>query len=244
MNRRIFLFSLSALFFIGAAVLIMRFNKPVPSRSGVVASNNSRQPLQQSLVAVPSAPSPVTKRNIPPVTVRDHIRGNTNAPLTIVEYSDLECPNCRKLHPIMNRLIKEDGNKFRWVYRHFPLTYHANAIPEAEASECAGEIGGDKKFWEYIDKIFERTTSNGTGFALDKLAPLAQEIGIDKKTFESCLSSGKYKSAIAQQYPLGLSYGIRGTPTLFVSNNKGISFVIPGVQSYETLKAVIATFSK
>lgn len=245
-------FKIAILFFlvsivIGGALYVSIRPYVVKSNTAPVAVENiQRRVQQQSVTTISPQPSVAGEKkvSIPPVTDADHIRGNKDAMVTFVEYSDLECPNCKRLHPIMKRLTQDYGNDFRWVYRHFPLTYHANAIKEAEASECAAEIGGNEKFWEYIDKIFERTTSNGTGFALEKLTPLAQEVGLDTTAFERCLNSQKYQTSIQQQYPLGLSYGIRGTPTTFVMNTKGQSFMIPGVQSYETLRAVILTLSK
>lgn len=108
----------------------------------------------------------------------DYIRGDKNAPVTMIEYSDLECPFCKSIHPSLVRIMNEYPGKVKWVYRHFPLSFHANAQKEAEAAECIGKLAGADKYWEFIDKVFERTTSNGTGFALTALPTLAGELGI------------------------------------------------------------------
>lgn len=176
---------------------------------------------------------------IKPVTDKDHIRGNKNAKLSLVEYSDLECPFCKSFHSTMQEALKTYGDKVRWVYRHFPLSFHANAQKEAEAAECVAELGGNDKFWKYADTIFERTTSNGTGFALDKLGPLAQEVGVNQAEFQKCLSSGKYTKLVQEQIADGTTGGVTGTPSTFIINAKGNSQIIVGAQPIEALKTAV-----
>src|SRR3989344_4864332 len=95
------------------------------------------------------------------ITSEDHIRGNPNAEVTIVEYSDYECPFCKSFHPTMQRIVDEYGDKVAWVYRHFPLdSIHSKARPEAVAAECAAELGGNDAFWKFTDRFFELTPSN------------------------------------------------------------------------------------
>ena len=190
-------------------------------------------------VATATAPAP----NQPPgppsnvtITLKsdDHIRGDAKAPITLVEYSDLECPFCKRFHPDMQRLMQEYAGKVAWVYRHFPLSFHQNAQKEAEATECAGKLGGNDKFWAYTDKIFERTTSNGTGFALTALVPLAQELGLNEAKFKACLESGEFAAHVQTDIQEGTSFGVNGTPTTFV-NGQPVTGAVP----YEQLKAVV-----
>lgn len=178
-------------------------------------------------------------KNIPPVSDRDHIKGNKDADVTIIEYSDLECPYCKQFHPTLEKALSEYGDKVAWVYRHFPLTFHTNAQQEAEASECAWELGGNEAFWKFADTIFERTTSNGTGFALSKLTPLAGEIGLNTTKFQSCMDSGKYKEYVTNQETEGTTAGVTGTPGSFVINKKGEAWILPGAVPYATLKQTI-----
>ena len=185
----------------------------------------------------PAAETPSGK--IKPVTDKDHIRGNKNAKLTLVEYSDLECPFCKRFHPTMQELLKTYGDKIRWVYRHFPLSFHANAQKEAEATECVAELGGNDKFWEFTDKIFERTEANGTGFALDKLGPLASELGVNQAEFQTCLDSGKYEKLVKDQIEDGSTGGVSGTPATFVIDSKGNSQIVVGAQPIEAFKTII-----
>lgn len=176
---------------------------------------------------------------IKPVTSSDHIRGNTDAKVTLVVYSDFECPFCQRFHPVTQELLKTYGDKIRLVYRHFPLSFHANAQKEAEASECIAELGENDKFWTFADTIFERTTANGTGFALDKLGPLAAELGVSEREFQTCLDSGKYEKLVKDQIADGTKGGVSGTPSTFIINPKGETQILVGAQPIETFKTEI-----
>jgi len=190
---------------------------------------------------VPSAePTPEAPAGaIPPLTAEDHIRGDAGAKLTWIEYSDFECPFCKRFHPTMLKMLEEFKGKIKFVYRHYPLSFHANAEKEAEASECAAELGGNKAFWAYVDKIFERTTANGTGFALGDLAPLAKELGLNSAKFQSCLDSGKYAAKVQQQQSGGQAAGVNGTPGSFLIGRDGKAQLISGAVPYEQVKAAI-----
>jgi len=179
--------------------------------------------------------------NVKPVSkTNDHIFGNKDADISLIEYSDFECPFCKTFHPIAKQIIDNYGGKVNWVYRHYPLGFHQNARKEAEASECANELGGNDKFWEYTNKIYERTTSNGTGFALDQLVPLAKELGLNEEKFKACLDSGKYADHIQQDMSEGSAAGVSGTPGNIVINNKtGKAVLKSGALPFETFKAII-----
>lgn len=164
--------------------------------------------------AAPTAPSGPVK----PVDEKtDHIKGPKNAKVTLIEYSDFECPFCKRHFDTMNQVMKQYPNDVRLVFRNYPLSFHQNAVKEAEAAECAAEIGGNDAYWKYHDKIFSQTTSNGTGFALDKLVPTAKEIGLDEAKFKTCLDSDKYAAKINQQEQEGSAAGVQGTPGTFVN---------------------------
>lgn len=151
---------------------------------------------------------------------RDHIYGNPEAKISLIEYSDFECPFCKRFHPTAKGIVKAYKGKVNWVYRHFPLGFHnPGAQKEAEASECANELGGNDAFWQYTDLIYARTKSNGRGFPLDQLAPLAEEIGLDKTKFQRCLNSGKFKERVLADFREGTSIGITGTPGNILLNN-------------------------
>jgi len=143
----------------------------------------------------------------------DHILGNPDAMIVMVEYSDLECPFCKTFHKTMQTIMSQygkDGN-VAWVYRHFPLDIHPKAPKEAEATECANELGGNEKFWAYVDKIFEITPSNNQ---LDpaRLQEIAENVGLSKNRFETCLNGGKYAEKVKNDYNDGIKAGVSGTP--------------------------------
>lgn len=181
-----------------------------------------------------------TVGDVPKITERDYAKGNRKADIALIEYSDLECPFCKRFHPTMEQVVKEYGNKVQWVYRHFPLDFHVNAQKEAEASECAGELGGNDAFWKFVDAVNERTTSNGTGFALDKLVPLAKELGLPEAKFQQCLDGGKYTQYVKDSTAGGQRAGVSGTPGTIIMNLKsGKSKLIPGALPYEQVKPMI-----
>lgn len=195
-------------------------------------------PAQQGLPAQAGDKSASEERNAagagPEVTADDYIRGNPSAPITIVEYSDLECPFCKRFHPTVQQALAEYGDKVRWVYKHFPLdAIHSKADKEAEAAECAGELGGSEKFWAYLDKVFEVTPSNN-GLDLNLLPQIAKDLGLDQKAFEGCLNSGKYAEKVESQYQEGIRLGVNGTPGSFVNGTP-----VRGALPYENLKAII-----
>lgn len=177
--------------------------------------------------------------DIKPVSNEDHTIGSKDAKVSIVEYSDLECPFCKSFHPTMQEILKTYGDKVNWTYRHYPLEFHQNAQKEAEASECVNELAGNEKMWEFIDTIFERTTSNGTGFALDKLGPLASELGVDQGTFQSCLDAGKFEKHVKDEMADGAKGGVDGTPATFIIDPRGEVKLISGAQPIEAFKTVI-----
>ncbi|OGI97561.1 hypothetical protein A3A11_01890 [Candidatus Nomurabacteria bacterium RIFCSPLOWO2_01_FULL_43_15] len=189
--------------------------------------------------AAAGAPQPQQAAKKPEVTDKDWYKGNKNAKVVMVEYSDLECPFCIKFHPTMQQVIKEYGDKVKWVYRHYPLSFHANAQKEAEAAECAGKLAGNDGFWKYTDAIFGRTAGNGTGFALDKLTPLAKELGLNESAFKQCLDSGEMAQKVKDQMAKGTEEGVSGTPGTIIIDAKGNTQLVPGALPFEQVKPMI-----
>ncbi len=185
-----------------------------------------------------NAPAP-TPGKVKPVGKDDYVFGDKNAKVTLIEYSDLECPFCKRFHPTVKQALDEYKGKVNWVYRHFPLSFHANAQKEEEALECAGELGGSKKYYEYLNTVMDRTTSNGTGFALDQLVPLAKELKLNEGKFKACLDSGKYAAKVKQSETEGQAAGVDGTPGSILVTKDGKSALIPGAVPYADLKVEI-----
>lgn len=159
-----------------------------------------------------------------------HIEGNTNAPVTIVEFSDFECPYCGKFYSESLGLIRAnyiDTGKANFVFMHFPLGFHPDAMPTAVASECAGDQG---KFWEMHDKIFEGQSSLGK----DNYLEWAGELGLNVDIFSACLISGKHDAKINSDSAYGSSIGISGTPGFFINGVK-----VEGALPYSSFQQII-----
>lgn len=190
-------------------------------------------------VAAAAAKTKTPTGKVPEVTDADHIRGNKDAKVTFIEYSDFECPFCKRFEPTMQQMEKEYGDKVKIVYRHYPLSFHANAQKEAEATECANDLGGNDAFWKYHDAILDRTTSGGTGFALDDLVPLAKELGLDESKFQDCLDTGKYAQHVKDDMSGGSAAGITGTPGSILIDAAGNSQLLSGAVPYATIKSAL-----
>lgn len=174
------------------------------------------------------------------ITKDDHIRGDPDAPVKIVEYSDFECPFCKSFHPTMQQAMKEYDGKVAWVYRHFPLDQlHSKARKEAVASECANELGGNDAFWKYTDRFFELTPSNDQTNIDTVLPQIAEEIGLDGAKFASCLKSGKYDAHIEENVQNATATGGNGTPWSIVIAPSGKKYPLSGAQPYAAVKQLI-----
>lgn len=170
---------------------------------------------------------------VEPVRPTDHIRGSKDAKITIVEYSDTECPFCKRFHSSLKEIMAEHeaSGKVAWVYRHFPLDMHKKAPKEAEATECAAEVGGPDAFWKYIDMVFEETQGNDS-LDLALLPVFAERLNLDKTAFNTCLDSGKYATKIQEEKAKGFAAGARGTPhTVLFVNTGGKIETIPLVDA-------------
>ncbi|MEK7461563.1 MAG: DsbA family protein [Patescibacteria group bacterium] len=182
--------------------------------------------------------------NLVPVTDKDHIIGSKSASLVIVEYSDTECPFCKTFHNTMKEVVKNYNGEVAWVYRHFPIAQlHSRASKEAEATECAAELGGNQAFWKYLDKIFETTNSNNS---LDpkELPKIATAIGLDSAAFNACLSSGKYAEVITKSVEEAIKAGALGTPYSIIVTKSGQKTLINGAEPINMVKSKLDALLK
>jgi protein-disulfide isomerase len=167
-----------------------------------------------------------------PVTSADHILGVANAPVTMIEYGDFQCPACGLFYPVVKRLTNEASTTLRLVFRHFPLSQHANAPITAQASEAAAMQG---KFWDMFDLIYSNQKDwSDLPDAHTILDGYAQKIGLDMTKFKADLDSDAVKKVVADDEAEGEKIGINQTPTFFV-NGKAIT----NPQSYEAFKSLI-----
>jgi protein-disulfide isomerase len=180
--------------------------------------------------------------NIAPVDQTDHILGNPDAEIIIVEYSDFECPFCKSFHQTMNQVMAEYGasGKVAWVYRHFPLNFHKQAVPAAEASECVAKVGGNEKFWEYTNLLYSNAP---TSLATDNLKKTALDIGINEAEFDACLASDYPKEQVAKDVADGNAIAKVdkqfGTPYNILISKSGVQIPIRGAQPLTAVKGAI-----
>src|SRR3990167_11394093 len=143
---------------------------------------------------VPAGGAPVAAGPLKEVEDDEHIRGPKDAKVTIVEYSDFECPFCKNFHETMNEVLANNKD-VRWVYRHYPLSFHPTAQPTAEASECVAELGGNDAFWKFADAAFGK----GGPHATSDIENYARTAGVNVDKFKKCVADRKYQDKVNQQ---------------------------------------------
>jgi len=149
--------------------------------------------------------------------------GNANAAVTIVAFTDFQCPSCAAIHPALERLVKESGDKVRLVARDFPLNQHAEAFKAAEAAEAAREQG---KYWEYVQVLLQ----NQSSLSVEKLKSFATQLGLDRTRFDAALDSRKFAEMVQTDLDDGIKLGLKGTPSFFINGRRVTA------KSYEELK--------
>tara|TARA_Y100000310_G_scaffold344455_1_gene457302 strand:- start:1813 stop:2490 length:678 start_codon:yes stop_codon:yes gene_type:complete len=191
-----------------ALAVMLTDNQPGTTSDSVAGTNTAPTPSPTP----PSPPSTGDSSKVAEVTDADHIRGNVDASVTLIEYSDFQCPFCQRHIPTLEQVLEQYEGDVRLVYRHFPLnSIHPQAQKAAEASECAGEQG---QFWEYHDTLFE----NQTALQITNLKSYAGNLGLNQSQFDSCLDSDKYASKVNGQAAEAQAAGITGTPGTFVNS--------------------------
>ena len=198
--------------------------------------------LESKIGNTQQAPSQPTQ----PVKIsldNDPMRGDPNAPITIVEFSDFQCPFCARFHVQTLPLLLEeyiDSGKVNLVYRDFPIqSIHPNALAAAVAAECANEQG---EYWEYHDTLFEKQSGWSrldSNAAISTFSQYATDVGLEQQQFDSCLGSGKYLEEVQGDLSDGRDYDITGTPGFFIGNAE-IGFVkINGAQPFDSFQRII-----
>ena len=207
---------------------------------GITTARTAPTQATQAPIAPLVPPSQPSAGPVDPLKDDDHVRGNRKARILLFEYSDLECPFCKRFHPTAKQVVDAYKGQVAWVYRHFPLDQiHSKADKEAEAVECAKDQGGDDAFWKMTDKIFEVTPSNN-GLNLDDLPKLAGEVGLNQNTFKTCLDSGKYAAHVEADYQGGVKAGITGTPgNILLDTQTQKTKLIPGAVPFDQFKVAI-----
>jgi protein-disulfide isomerase len=200
---------------------------------GALAQNTNQPTQVEPTAADPTAVAPTEETNFadprPVDESRDHIWGKANAKVTLIEYSDFECPFCSKHYETMKQIKEAYPNDVRVIFRHYPLSFHPEAQKAAEASECAADQG---KFWEMYDKIFAANLAGDMSVA--KWKTVAAELGMDSAKFDKCLDSGEKASRVAEDLNEGSGAGVEGTPATFVNGQ-----LVSGALPIESFKQII-----
>jgi protein-disulfide isomerase len=185
-------------------------------------------------------PTPPSAQNVKVSIDDDPIKGDTKAPVTIVEFSDFQCPFCKRFYDqVLPSLDKEyiSTGKVRLVFRDYPLEFHKNALPAAIAANCAQEQG---KYWEVHNFLFEHPDKLDTASMLSS----AEELNLNREKFEKCVNDKTKESEINKDFQDGQLYGVRGTPSFFIgktedNNNEITGVYIRGAQPFQVFKTEI-----
>lgn len=193
--------------------------------------NAGKTPDSERIVDDESSGNPLL--SLSRVTSADHIIGEVDAPIKIVLFSDTECPFCKDFHFTVKRIAEEYSDRVALVYRHAPIDMlHSKSRKEAEATECAADLGGNEKFWDYLDRMMEITPSND-GLSESELPRIAEYVGLDVPRFNACLSSGKFADKVDEHLREAMRVGMQGTPySVFVMRNVP-QYALPGAVPYD-----------
>jgi len=226
--------------FLGGYVLGAETVEPekilIRNAEDVVGSIQTQQSTQSSLST--NSPSIIS------ISLDDDpVKGDPNAPITIVEFSDFQCPFCARFHSTTFPQLEAnyiDSGKVKFVYRDFPIqSIHPIAVPAAFAAECADEQG---MFWEYHDIVFENQKKwQGLSgpIMVDTFEQYALDLGLNTSDFNTCFESGKYADEVTKDLQDGVSYGVTGTPGFFVGNDELGYVKMIGAQPYAAFQQVI-----
>jgi protein-disulfide isomerase len=200
---------------------------------------NGEQPTDNNQPAAePKATGSLTSDDIAKLTKDTYVKGDESAQILWIEYSDLECPFCKRLHDsgAIKNLGAKYGDKLAFAFKHYPLPFHPTAMPAAQAAECVGETGGTSKYFAFVESIFSKGTPSQ-----DVINAAVKEVGLNADSVKKCVDSGKYKARVDAHMAEGSSkFGVNGTPGNVLINTKtGKYEVVSGAQPEANFDAAI-----
>lgn len=223
----------------GGTIQIKGFNAGAGTGTGTGVGTGT-------IPTAPTAAAPAAEPTSATVSMDDDpVLGQANAPVTIVEFSDYECPFCKRHFEQTYSQLKTnyiDTGKVKLVFRDLPLSFHDPlATKQAIAANCAREQGNDETYFKMHDEIFKTTTSNGSGMTMDQLYGLAGTVGIDQAAFKTCIDADKYKDEVSKDLADANSAGATGTPSFVIgkSGDQVSGKLIVGAQPYSAFQAEI-----
>lgn len=186
----------------------------------------------------PKATGSLTPDDIAKLTADTYVKGDKAAQILWIEYSDLECPFCKRLHDsgAIKNLETKYGSKLALAFKHYPLPFHPQAMPAAQAAECVGEAGGSAKYFAFVESIFTKGTPSQ-----DVIDAAVKEVGLNAATIKKCVDSGKFKARVDTHMAEGSTkFGVNGTPGNVLINTKtGKYEVVSGAQPEANFDAAI-----
>ena len=215
--------AVSAVVGLGATLNLVMGGRALAVGGGAVAAPSAVAPT-------PSAQAPVAAGPLKPIGASDHVIGAKNAKVTLVEYSDFQCPFCSRHLPTVKQALKDFPNDVNLVYRHYPLSFHPEAQKAAEASECAAKLGGNDAFWSMHDELFAGQATLSRSLYTE----LAKKLGLNTGDFDKCVDGGEMAARVNTDLNEGTTAGVEGTPATFVNG-----MLVSGAIPYSELKAAI-----
>jgi protein-disulfide isomerase len=194
-----------------------------------------------NVIQQPSAQLPAATQKIEVDMGNAAFEGNADAPVTVLEFSDFQCPYCQRHHQQSQSTIDSyiNSGDVRFGYRHYPLPFHQNAQKAAEAAECARDQGGDEAFFAMHDMLFSKGSGDGTGLDVASLKQYAKDLKLDSTKFNKCLDSGQFADEVTADMSYGSQIGVAGTPAFFVGNDEQGYGLISGACPASTFQYAI-----
>lgn len=206
-----------------------------PENSGKVAGTKTANSNSNTNVAAAPADNAAPANVDFEIKDTDYVLGNKDAKVTIVEFTDIQCPYCNQFHKTMNQLMEKYPDDVRWVIKHFPLdSIHPQARPAALATECVADQKGNEGFWSFIDEMFANQASLSDSYYEE----VAGDLGLDVDAFKDCYSSGEFADVVDAQYQEGVDAGVRGTPGSYI-NGKALGGAVPLAQLEAEVKNIL-----
>ena len=221
-------FVMLGVYFNGGFPEVAAKNSNTNNANKAVAGANAN--ANTNAVAAPSAPLQINYA----VTDKDHVRGKADAKVTILEWSDFECPYCKTFHESMIQLMEAYPDDVRWVFKNFPLSFHPEATPAAIAAECAAEQKGNDMFWQYGDKLYENQDTLGTAL----YEKLAKDLGLNTSTFKDCITNKSTADIVTNDTSVGSANGVQGTPGNFL-NGTELGGAVPFTSLQAQVKSIL-----
>lgn len=214
---------------IAAAVLVSsRFQDQTPTHIGENPVVINEEQVKEDLLD-----------RVNEITAEDHIRGSQNPKVTIVEYSDFDCPFCSRFHGTMQRVIENYGQDVAWVYRHFPLDSHPDAGPKAMATECVANQLGSDGFWKASDLVFSGDVQSKHSDLGGQLSYIGESLGVDMGIYQTCIDNLSTKDKVNKDLANAVETGGRGTPWSILILEDGTKIPLNGAQPYEAISALV-----